>query len=80
MTKTGINVRNAFSIVSLELMNGMYAKPRARMAKVAEHLNSPDFAAEGGSGLEGLAEDMQKRCKEVSRVPEGVHGLAQCFF
>ena len=41
---------------------------RARMVKVADHLNSPEFAAAGGSGLEGLAKDMPNRCKEVIRL------------
>ena len=34
---------------------------------VEDHMNSPAFAACGGSGLEGLAKELRNRCEEVVR-------------
>ena len=39
------------------------AQFRARVQKVEDHLNSPDFAQRGGSGLEGLARELRERCE-----------------
>ena len=36
-----------------------------RMRRVQDHLNSSDFAAEGGEGLEGLARRLLERCRQV---------------
>ncbi len=46
-----------------------------RMQQVADHMNSPEFAAFGGEGLMGLAKDLRNRCVEVvkrqgERLPE----------
>ena len=36
-----------------------------RMQQVADHMNSPEFAAFGGKGLMGLAKELRNRCVEV---------------
>ena len=36
-----------------------------RMKRVQDYLNSSEFAAEGGEGLEGLARRLRERCQEV---------------
>ena len=41
---------------------------KVRMAKVAKHMNSPEFAASGGTGLEGLAKEMRERCRKLIRL------------
>lgn len=41
---------------------------RKRMQRVEDHMNSPEFAAEGGRGLEGLAKELRWRCQEVIRL------------
>ena len=46
-----------------------------RMQQVADHMNSPEFAAFGGKGLMGLAKELRNRCVEVvqrqgERLPE----------
>ena len=38
---------------------------RMRMQKVEDHLNSPSFAQQGGSGLLGLAKELRDRCEAV---------------
>jgi len=38
------------------------------MKQVEAHLNSPDFRAAGGRGLDGLARDLLWRCDEVVRL------------
>ena len=45
------------------------------MQLVEDHMNSPSFAAIGGRGLSGLAEDLRSRCEHViatggQRVPK----------
>jgi len=34
-------------------------------------MNSAEFAADGGTGLEGLAKGLRKRCEEVIRLKGG---------
>ena len=41
---------------------------RARMLKVEAHMNSPSFAAPGGSGLLGLATELRPRCRTVVKL------------
>jgi hypothetical protein len=41
------------------------AQFRARLDKVEAHMNSEDFAAKDGTGLEGLAKDLLSRCTEI---------------
>ena len=38
-----------------------------RMQQVADHMNSPEFAACRGEGLMGLAKELRNRCVEVVR-------------
>ena len=40
---------------------------RGRMQKLADHMNSDQFAASGGGGLRGLAREWHWRCQEVVR-------------
>ena len=40
---------------------------RARMKKVADHMNSDAFKAVGGRGLPGLARELHTRCDDVLR-------------
>ena len=41
------------------------AQFRRRMAKVEQHLNSDEFAAERGGGLMALNQEMRQRCEDV---------------
>ena len=50
-------------------------KFRERLKKVEAHLNSPEFKAKGGGGLEELGKSMRERCEEVvkrkgERIPK----------
>ena len=45
-----------------------FAHFAARVKQVERHLNSADFTAEGGRGLEGLARDLPRRCEHVVRL------------
>ena len=49
-------------------LNEPVARFTARMKQVEAHLNSPDFRAAGGRGLDGLARDLLWRCDEVVRL------------
>ena len=44
---------------------------KARMKKVEAHMNSDAFAAPGGRGLYGLAQEMRARCEELVRRKGG---------
>ena len=52
-------------------LNEPVARFTARMKQVEAHLNSPDFRAAGGRGLDGLARDLLWRCDEVVRLKGG---------
>ena len=48
---------------------------KQRLQRVEDHLNSPAFAAPGGTGLLGLAKELRPRCQKVvdlkgERVPK----------
>ena len=45
-----------------------HAHFRARMQKVEDFMNSPSFAAPGGSGLAGLGKELRPRCQAVVRL------------
>ena len=38
---------------------------RDRMQRIADHMNSPDFAVSGGNGLLGLAKELRPRCEAL---------------
>jgi len=38
---------------------------RGRMQRIADHMNSPEFAARDGTGLMGLAKDLRPRCEAL---------------
>ena len=38
---------------------------KGRMERIADHMNSPDFAAPGGAGLLGLAKELRPRCQAL---------------
>ena len=40
--------------------------PTRRMSKVQEYINSPDFSAKDGGGLDALAKSLRERCRRVS--------------
>ena len=51
------------------------AQFKQRLQRVEDHLNSPAFAAPGGTGLLGLAKELRPRCQTVvdlkgERVPK----------
>ena len=43
------------------------AQFKARMQKIEDFMNSPDFRAEGGNGLLGLAKEMRSRAEGIMR-------------
>ena len=49
-------------------LNETAAQFRVRMGKVSKYMNSPEFSAPGGGGLDSLAKDMRWRCSEVVRL------------
>ena len=51
-----------------ERLHETAAHLNGRMVKVAHYMNSPELAAPGGAGLEGLAKGLRKRCEEVIRM------------
>ena len=38
---------------------------KGRMERIADHMNSPDFAAPGGAGSLGLAKELRPRCQAL---------------
>jgi hypothetical protein len=42
-----------------------WAQFRQRMQQVQDHMNSDEFAAEGGNGLPGLCTELHDRCRQV---------------
>ena len=41
------------------------ARFKIHMKRIAEHLNSPDFAARDGTGLLGLTKELRPRCEAL---------------
>ena len=41
---------------------------KCRMEQIADHMNSPDFAACGGTGLAGLAKQLRPRCEALIKA------------
>ena len=41
---------------------------KIHMKRIAEHLNSPDFAARDGTGLLGLAKELRPRCEALIKA------------
>ena len=53
------------------LRNQVHETPahfKIRMKRIAEHLNSPDFAARDGTGLLGLAKEWRPRCDALIKA------------
>lgn len=42
-----------------------WAQFRARMQAVEDYMNSDDFPANGGQGLNGLAKELHTRCRDA---------------